>query len=127
MTTSFCFDFALSSQLRRIKRISAMRQRPSSISASRLNHLAQVAISVGTSANSVKPSKILRSAAFLTVHYTIKLFGEPSEFGINHGKISKLELRQDGEIVANYDRGWDICPTTKEAELALCILLNRHN
>lgn len=67
MTTSFCFDFALSSQLRRIKRISAMRQRPSSISASRLNHLAQVAISVGTSANSVKPSKILRSAAFLTV------------------------------------------------------------
>ena len=62
------------SQLRRIKRISAMRQRPSSISASRLNHLAQVAISVGTSANSVKPSKILRSAAFLISLYS------PSKF-----------------------------------------------
>lgn len=38
-------------------------------------------------------------------------------------------LLQEGldVIVANYDRGWDICPTTKEAELALCILLNRHN
>lgn len=64
---------------------------------------------------------------YITVHYTIKVFDEPSEFGINHGKISKLELRQDGEIVANYDRGWDIYPDTKEAKLALCILLNRHN
>lgn len=64
---------------------------------------------------------------YIAVHYTIKVFDKPSEFGINHGKISKLQLKQDGEIVANYDRGWDIHPTTKEAELALCILLNRHN
>ena len=59
--------------------------------------------------------------------YSIKVYDEPSKFGINHGKISKLELKQDGKIVANYDRGWDIYPTTKEAEMALCILLNRHN
>ena len=65
--------------------------------------------------------------SYITIHYALKVYDEPSEFGINHGKISKLESRQDGEIVANYDRGWDICPTTKEAELALCILLNRHN
>mgnify|MGYP002418827931 CR=1 FL=1 len=25
------------------------------------------------------------------------------------------------------DRGWDIKPTCKEAEMALCILLNEHN
>lgn len=64
---------------------------------------------------------------YITVHYILKVYDEPSEFGINSGKISKLQLKQDGEIVANYDRGWDIYPTTKEAELALCILLNRHN
>ena len=64
---------------------------------------------------------------YIAVHYTIKVFDEPSKFGINHGKISKLQLKKDGEIVANYDRGWDIYPTTKEAELALCILLIRHN
>ena len=50
---------------------------------------------------------------YIAVHYSIKLFGEPSEFGINNGKISKLQLKQDGEIVANYDRGWDIYPDHK--------------
>lgn len=65
--------------------------------------------------------------SYITIHYALKVYDEPSEFGINHGKISKLELRQDGEIVANYDRGWDIYPDTKEAKLALCILLIRHN
>ena len=64
---------------------------------------------------------------YIAVHYSIKVYDKPSRFGINHGKISKLQLRQDGEIVANYDRGWDIYPTTKEAELTLCILLIRHN
>ena len=57
-----------------------------------------------------------------------KHFDEPSEdYGINGGKISKLSLKMDGEWIANYDRGWDIKPTCKEAEMALCILLNKHN
>ena len=57
---------------------------------------------------------------YIAVHYFVKVYDEPSKFGINHGKISKLELKQD-------DRGWNIHPTTKEAEIALCILLNQHN
>ena len=64
---------------------------------------------------------------YMTVHYVVKVYDEPSKFGINNGKISKLQLKQDGEVVAKYDRGWDIRPTTKEAEIALCILLNQHN
>ena len=63
----------------------------------------------------------------IAVHYAIKVYDKPSKFGINNGKISKLQLKQNDEIVANYDRGWDIHPTTKEAEIALCILLNQHN
>ena len=62
------------------------------------------------------------------VHYWVKVYEEPSEeYGINGGKISKLSLKMDGEWIANYDRGWDIKPTCKEAELALCILLTEHN
>ena len=64
---------------------------------------------------------------YMTVHYVVKVYDEPSKFGINNGKISKLQLKQNGEIVANYDRGWDIYPAPKEAEISLCILLNQHN
>ena len=43
--------------------------------------------------------------------FCVKVFGEPSEvFGIDGGKVSKLEIRLGDEILANYDRGWDIEP-----------------
>ena len=55
-------------------------------------------------------------------HYWVKHYDEPSEtYGINGGRISKLMIKIDGETVCNYDRGWDIHPTCKEAEMALCI------
>jgi len=41
-----------------------------------------------------------------------KIFKEPSEFGINGGKISKLGIRSlgvNGQEIS-YDRGWDIEP-----------------
>lgn len=61
-------------------------------------------------------------------HYWVKHYDEPSEdYGINGGRISKLEIRIDDIKVCTYDRGWDIEPTCKEAELALCILLENYN
>ena len=33
----------------------------------------------------------------------------------------------DGEIVCNYDRGWDVRPTCKAAEVALEILLYEYD
>ena len=60
-------------------------------------------------------------------HYWMKQYEEGSEWGIDGGRISKLILKRDGKIVCHYDRGWDIKPTCKEAEMALCILLNEHN
>ena len=69
-----------------------------------------------------------KSGKYMAVHYWVKVYEEPSEeYGINGGRISKLSLKMDGEWIANYDRGWDIKPTCKEAELALCILLTKHN
>ena len=40
----------------------------------------------------------------------VKYYSEGSQYGINGGKVSKLEIRQLGQIVANYDRGWDVAP-----------------
>ena len=58
----------------------------------------------------------------------IKHYEESSEeYGINGGRISKLMLKANGEIIANYDRSWDIRPTCKEAEQALAILMHQHN
>ncbi|MDD4688520.1 MAG: hypothetical protein PHE51_02085 [Eubacteriales bacterium] len=68
-----------------------------------------------------------KCGGYKVVHYWIKSYEEGSEFGINGGKISKLTLKLDGEIIANYDRGWDIEATSEEASIALSILLNEHN
>lgn len=41
-----------------------------------------------------------------------KVFEEPSDFGIDNGKISKLRItnKTDSKQEINYDRGWDIKP-----------------
>ena len=65
---------------------------------------------------------------YTVCHYWVKHYEEPSEvYGLNGGKISKLTIKIKGTVAANYDRGWDIEPTCKEAELALCILLDKYN
>lgn len=63
---------------------------------------------------------------YTAVRYWAKVYIEPSEYGINGGKISKLMLKINGELVANYDRGWDVEPTCQEAETALSILLSNY-
>ena len=45
------------------------------------------------------------------IMFNAKVYDEPSDFGINNGKISKLWI--DG--MANYDRGWDKIPQTQKA------------
>lgn len=60
-------------------------------------------------------------------HYWMKQFDEGSEWGIDGGRISKLMLKRDGKIVANYDRGWDVRPSGPDTELAVQILLHTEN
>lgn len=59
--------------------------------------------------------------------YCIKQYDEGSEFGINGGRISKLNIRVNGKEVANYDRGWDIEPKKGDAKLALDLILHNEN
>lgn len=62
----------------------------------------------------------------VVVRYEVKVYDVGSKFGINEGRISKLWLSVDGKMVANYDRGWDVKPTCKAAEVALAILLKEY-
>lgn len=48
--------------------------------------------------------------------YSVKVYDEASDMGINKGRISKLDVRKSGRIVASYDRGWDVRPTTEEVK-----------
>ena len=60
-------------------------------------------------------------------HYWMKQYAEGSQYGIEGGRISKLMLKRDGEIVCNYDRGWDVRPNDPDTQLALEILLHTEN
>lgn len=59
--------------------------------------------------------------------YWMKVYDEPSQFGIDGGKISKLMLKRGNIIVCNYDRGWDIKPADPDTQLALELLLHSNN
>ena len=60
-------------------------------------------------------------------HYWIKQYSSGSVYGIEGGRISKLMIKHDGEIVCNYDRGWDIEPVDTNTRVALQILLYDYN
>lgn len=63
-----------------------------------------------------------------TYKYCAKVFGEPSEdYGIEGGRISKLEIRLGDFPVVNYDRGWDIEPETEGAQLAFLAVMRQFN
>lgn len=56
-----------------------------------------------------------------------KVFDEPSDFGIERGRVSKLFITDaSGECVASYERGWDQPPSTPAARRAVVDFLSRH-
>jgi len=59
--------------------------------------------------------------------FYVKHFENGSEYGINEGKISKLEIRKDGRTVANYDRGWDMEPQDAATQKVYEKILEKFN
>lgn len=59
--------------------------------------------------------------------YWIKVYEEPSSFGINNGRISKLSLYRGKVEVASYDRGWDRRAKDPTDKKALKQILNDKN
>lgn len=60
-------------------------------------------------------------------HYWVKHYEVGSVYGIDGGRISKLTLKRHGEVVCNYDRGWDIKPADENTAAALAILMKDYN
>lgn len=52
------------------------------------------------------------------IRFCAKIFAKPSGFGINGGRISKMEVFtvKPQECLFNYDRGEDVQPKTKVVE-----------
>jgi hypothetical protein len=50
--------------------------------------------------------------------YYAKVYAEPSEYGINGGRVSKLQVTKNGDVIFNFDRGPDVgnrnCSTVKK-------------
>lgn len=45
-----------------------------------------------------------KDGSYIACKYWVKHYEEGSEWGIDEGRISKLEIRINGKITANYDR-----------------------
>lgn len=49
---------------------------------------------------------------YMDYSFTAMVFEEPSKYGIEGGKVSKLCIKDgSGDWLVNYDRGWDVEPT----------------
>ena len=59
-------------------------------------------------------------------HYWAKVYDEGSKYGIDEGRVSKLMIKRKGEIVCNYDRGWDVRPVDEETQLSMEIILHEY-
>ena len=68
-----------------------------------------------------------KGGGYTVVHYWAKGYEKKSKYGIDGGKISKVTLKINGEVVYNYDRGRDVPPQNEAAEKALAILLYEYN
>lgn len=61
--------------------------------------------------------KIIPEEERAELNADILQFHEPSKYGINGGRISKLCItNKKGDWLANYDRGWDVEPTEEIKE-----------
>ena len=62
-----------------------------------------------------------------TYRYSVKHYEEPSCFGYDEGRVSKIWIQCDGITVFNFDRGDDVLPADKDTEAVLQMLLDRFN
>ncbi len=61
------------------------------------------------------------------VKVCMKQFEEGSEFGIDNGRISILDVRFKKDLIISYSRGWDIKPKTDFEKKVLDKILKLYN
>lgn len=71
--------------------------------------------------------EIQENGKMAACHYKVKYYTEPSRFGIEGGRISKLTIRREGKFTCNYDRGWDMEPEDEATRTAVALLMKEYN
>lgn len=67
----------------------------------------------------------LKNGGEAEYRYEAVVFDEGSKYGINGGRVSKLYMCDEGnKCLCNYDRGWDIEPSTEEVRYAVDYIVN---
>lgn len=78
--------------------------------------------------NKIKDNWVLAKDNTGKYEVQLKLFSEPSHYGIRNGRISKLWIKdKKGTKLgadAHYDRGWDVEPTTGEVAKLINDIIN---
>ena len=59
--------------------------------------------------------------------YSVKHFEEPSVFGYEEGRASKIWIQREGIEVFNFDRGMDREPVDTDTKAVLQMLLDKFN
>ena len=60
--------------------------------------------------------------------YWVKHYEEPSEeYGIDGGRMSKLEIRVNGKTTCSYERGWETEPEDETSQLAFAAMMQKFN
>jgi len=59
--------------------------------------------------------------------FHIKQYEEGSDYGILGGRISKLEIWKDGELLTQYDRGWSQAPHDAKTKAVYKQILRQYN
>lgn len=68
------------------------------------------------------------NGTYTSCKWWVKQYEETSEeYGIDGGRISKLMIKVNGEVTANYDRGWDVRPADEATKAAYAILIKEFN
>jgi hypothetical protein len=60
------------------------------------------------------------------ITFEAKVFDKPSQFGIENGRVSKLSVRDGDKWIINFDRGWDVKPSTPGHEAVYGQIIQRY-
>ena len=71
------------------------------------------------------------SGTYGAYRFQVKRYDQPSKFGIDfcdtEGHVSKLWVCKGYTCVANYDRGWDILPSSEDDQDAVAEIIFAFN
>lgn len=70
---------------------------------------------------------VQESGRKIICHYWVRRYDEPSCYGIDKGRISKLTISREGRHTCDYDRVWHVKPEDAATQIMLAMLIKEYN